>query len=48
VIDVFIRRLRRKVDDGEDQKLLRTRRGAGYALSADPEGPARTDETKDD
>jgi two-component system copper resistance phosphate regulon response regulator CusR len=48
VIDVFIRRLRRKVDDGEDRKLLRTRRGAGYLLSADPEDPSRTDETKDD
>ena len=48
VIDVFIRRLRRKVDDGEERRLLRTRRGAGYVLSAAPEGPSESDEAGDD
>jgi DNA-binding response OmpR family regulator len=33
VIDVYVQRLRRKVDDGERQKLIHTRRGAGYLLS---------------
>jgi DNA-binding response OmpR family regulator len=32
VIDVYIRRLRRKVDDPFDVKLLETIRGAGYRL----------------
>ncbi len=34
VIDVYVQRLRRKVDDGGHQKLIHTRRGAGYVLSA--------------
>lgn len=33
LIDVYIQRLRRKVDDGHDVKLIQTRRGAGYTLS---------------
>jgi DNA-binding response OmpR family regulator len=33
VIDVYVQRLRRKVDDGHDQKLIQTRRGAGYVMS---------------
>ena len=37
VIDVFIQRLRRKVDGGQRLKLIRTRRGAGYMLTS--EGP---------
>jgi two-component system copper resistance phosphate regulon response regulator CusR len=37
VIDVYIRRLRRKVDDGFDAPLIRTRRGAGYVVSDAPE-----------
>jgi len=32
VIDVYILRLRRKIDSGYDNKLLHTRRGEGYAL----------------
>lgn len=32
VIDVYIRYLRRKIDDGHDQKLIHTVRGAGYVL----------------
>ena len=34
VIDVYIARLRRKVDDGEEVKLIHTIRGAGYRVSA--------------
>ncbi|HEU5131429.1 MAG TPA: response regulator transcription factor [Pyrinomonadaceae bacterium] len=34
VIDVFIQRLRRKIDEGHPLKLIRTRRGEGYLLSA--------------
>ena len=36
VVDVYIRRLRRKVDDPFDVKLIETVRGAGYRLH-DPE-----------
>ena len=32
VIDVYIRYLRRKIDDGEDEKLIHTIRGQGYVL----------------
>lgn len=32
VVDVYIRRLRRKLDDGYDVKLLETLRGAGYRI----------------
>ncbi len=35
VIEVFIQRLRRKVDDGHALKLIRTRRGEGYMLSTE-------------
>jgi DNA-binding response OmpR family regulator len=35
VIEVYIRRLRHKVDANHKMKLLRTRRGEGYVLSAD-------------
>ena len=34
LIDVYIRRLRRKIDDGEENGLIRTVRGAGYRLKA--------------
>lgn len=33
VIDVYIGHLRRKIDDGEDVKLIQTVRGAGYRIS---------------
>jgi DNA-binding response OmpR family regulator len=36
VVDVYIRRLRRKVDDPHEVKLIETIRGAGYRLH-DPE-----------
>ena len=32
VLDVHISHLRRKIDDGHDQKLIHTRRGQGYVL----------------
>jgi len=34
VVDVYIRNLRRKIDEPFDQKLIQTVRGAGYRLSA--------------
>jgi two-component system, OmpR family, copper resistance phosphate regulon response regulator CusR len=34
LIEVYIQRLRRKVDDGHAVKLIRTRRGAGYIVTA--------------
>ena len=35
VIDVYVRRLRAKLAPGGCQDVIRTRRGAGYMLSAD-------------
>ncbi|WP_199267577.1 winged helix-turn-helix domain-containing protein, partial [Rhodococcus sp. JT-3] len=40
VIDVAVRRLRGKLDDPFEAKLLHTVRGMGYVLEARPE-PAR-------
>src|SRR5687768_5669020 len=37
LIEVYIQRLRRMIDDGHPVKLIKTRRGAGYTLSADPD-----------
>ena len=34
LIDVYIKRLRRKVDSGYNQPLIHTRRGEGYMISA--------------
>jgi two-component system copper resistance phosphate regulon response regulator CusR len=34
VIDVYVQRLRRKIDDGHNERLIHTRRGAGYILAA--------------
>ena len=36
MVDVYIRNLRRKVDDGYDPKLIHTVRGAGYVLREEP------------
>ncbi|MDT7690284.1 MAG: two-component system, OmpR family, copper resistance phosphate regulon response regulator CusR [Acidobacteriota bacterium] len=33
LIEVYVQRLRRKIDDGHETKLIHTRRGAGYVLS---------------
>lgn len=35
VIDVYIRYLRKKIDDGYDQKMIHTIRGVGYQLKAE-------------
>lgn len=40
VVDVYIRNLRRKIDDAFPVKLIHTVRGAGYRLSAQGEGEA--------
>jgi two-component system copper resistance phosphate regulon response regulator CusR len=32
IVDVYVRHLRSKVDDGFPQKLIRTVRGSGYAI----------------
>jgi DNA-binding response OmpR family regulator len=34
VLEVLVRRLRRKIDEGFDVKLIHTLRGAGYRLGA--------------
>jgi heavy metal response regulator len=33
IVDVYVRHLRNKVDDGHDKKLIRTVRGVGYKIS---------------
>jgi two-component system copper resistance phosphate regulon response regulator CusR len=33
LIEVYIQRLRRKIDDGQPVKLIHTQRGAGYSLA---------------
>ena len=38
VIDVYVRRLRKKIDENFDPPLIHTRRGEGYILSAKTEG----------
>jgi DNA-binding response OmpR family regulator len=35
---VYIKNLRRKIDDGFEVKLIHTIRGAGYRLSVEREG----------
>lgn len=37
LIEVYIQRLRRKIDDGRNVKLIRTRRGEGYVVTAGDE-----------
>ena len=39
LIEVYMLRLRRKIDAGHDLKLIRTRRGEGYMLTAGPFAP---------
>jgi DNA-binding response OmpR family regulator len=36
IVDVYIGHLRRKIDEGHDAKLIRTVRGLGYTLDANP------------
>jgi two-component system copper resistance phosphate regulon response regulator CusR len=38
VIDVYVKRLRNKIDAGFSRTLIHTRRGEGYILCADIEG----------
>jgi two-component system copper resistance phosphate regulon response regulator CusR len=40
LIEVYIQRLRRKIDDGHPVQLIQTRRGAGYALGLVDESAA--------
>ena len=40
VIDVFVTRLRKKLETGGRPRIIQTRRGLGYVLAA-PEGTAR-------
>jgi DNA-binding response OmpR family regulator len=40
LIEVYVQRLRRKIDNGHSTKLLRTLRGEGYMLTA---GPVQSD-----
>jgi two-component system copper resistance phosphate regulon response regulator CusR len=37
IVDVYVRHLRTKVDEGHPRKLIRTVRGAGYCLSDEDE-----------
>ena len=37
VIDVYVRRLRRKIDEGFSRPLIHTRRGEGYILTVHPQ-----------
>lgn len=37
IVDVYVRQLRMKVDDGFDHKLIRTVRGVGYMICAEEE-----------
>ena len=37
LVDVYIRYLRRKIDDGAEQKLIKTVRGSGYLISDESE-----------
>ena len=41
LIEVYVNRLRRKLDDNGDPPLLQTRRGSGYILAAAPEEPGK-------
>ena len=36
VVDVYVRYLRGKIDDGFEKKLLHTVRGVGYVLREEP------------
>jgi heavy metal response regulator len=37
IVDVYVRHLRNKVDDGHEQKLIRTVRGVGYMIADEAE-----------
>lgn len=42
VVDVYIRFLRKKIDDGFEKKLIHTVRGAGYMIKDDEASPTPT------
>ena len=42
IVEVYIRSLRRKIDDGRRNGLIETVRGSGYRLRSDPPGSAET------
>jgi len=46
VVDVYINYLRRKIDDGQNVKLIHTVRGVGYELSAPAEVRGQTAEVQ--
>jgi DNA-binding response OmpR family regulator len=46
IIDVYIRRLRRKIDENYTPRLLHTIRGSGYLLGILPEDAAATEEVR--
>jgi two-component system copper resistance phosphate regulon response regulator CusR len=33
IVDVYVRQLRKKIDDGHKHKLFRTVRGVGYSIT---------------
>ena len=35
IVDVYVRQLRKKIDEGYDRKLFRTVRGVGYSITED-------------
>jgi two-component system copper resistance phosphate regulon response regulator CusR len=35
IVDVYMRQLRKKIDEGQEQKLFRTVRGVGYSITED-------------
>jgi two-component system copper resistance phosphate regulon response regulator CusR len=35
IVDVYVRQLRKKIDDGNEHKLFRTVRGVGYSITED-------------
>ena len=37
IVDVYIRYLRKKIDDGSDEKLIQTVRGTGYMIKGETE-----------
>ncbi|MGH2409818.1 MAG: winged helix-turn-helix domain-containing protein, partial [Chloroflexota bacterium] len=43
IIDVYIRRLRRKIDENYTPRLLHTIRGSGYLLGIQPEDTASSE-----
>jgi DNA-binding response OmpR family regulator len=42
IVDVYVRHLRNKVDDGHDQKLIQTVRGIGYRISEERVRPTNS------